>query len=101
MAIKRKSHEVGIKELKDHASEIISNVINLKRTYRITKNDREVARLSPVIPETEQDPIQAMQDESFLIQPARNRLKDIELIGLAGQADEAIKAILRERKTRN
>ncbi len=39
---------VGIKQLKDQASEIVESVRRTRRPVTITKNNREVARIVPI-----------------------------------------------------
>src|SRR5260370_33236507 len=43
-----KKLSVGIKELKDRASEIIATVQRTGREVSITKNNQEVARITPI-----------------------------------------------------
>ncbi len=45
---------VGVRELKEHLSRILRDVRESQEEYLITRHGRVVARLSPVIPPTEQ-----------------------------------------------
>jgi prevent-host-death family protein len=86
---------VGIKELKDRASEIIAFVQCTGNTVSVTKNGKEVARIMPVPTEARERLIVA-----GLVQPGPKPflVSDLKLKRLAGDASPAIGAILRDRE---
>jgi prevent-host-death family protein len=86
---------VGIKELKDRASEIIATVERTGRAVSITKNNREVARIMAV----PTDPHERLVAAGLVRPGPRPRpLADLKLKALAGGASPAIDAILRDRE---
>ena len=86
---------VGIKELKDRASEIIAMVQRTGQAVSITKNHQEVARIMPV-------PVDARERliAAGLIQPGPKPrpLSELKLKPLAPDASSAIEAIIRDRE---
>ena len=89
---KRKS--VGIKELKDRASEIIAIVQRTGQAVSITKNNQEVAKIIP-IPRSPRERLIA----AGLLQPGVQPppLARLKLQGPAIDASPAIAAILEDR----
>lgn len=90
---KRKS--VGIKELKDKASEIIAIVQSTGQPVSITKNNQEVAKLIPV-PRSPRERLVAVG----LLQPGAPPppLAGLKLPASPGDASPAIAAILDDRE---
>ena len=86
---------VGIKELKDRASEIVATVERTGRAVSITKNNREVARITP-IPTDPQERLVA----AGLLRPGSkpSLLSELKLHPLTADASPAIGAILRDRE---
>lgn len=89
---KRKS--VGIKELKDRASEIIASVQRTGEAVSITKNNQEVAKIIP-IPRSPRERLVA----AGLLQPGAQPapLRALKLEGPKVDASAAIAAILEDR----
>ena len=89
---KRKS--VGIKELKDRASEIIATVQRTGEAISITKNNHEVAKIIP-IPSSPRERLIA----AGLLRPGVGppSLAELQLKGPAMEASPAIGAILEDR----
>lgn len=90
-----KKASVGIKELKDRASEIIAFVQRTGQSVSVTKNQKEVARIMPVPTDARERLIAA-----GLVQPGPKPLllSELKLNPLAGDASLAIAAILRDRE---
>src|SRR5262245_26584594 len=86
---------VGVKELKDRASEIIAFVQRTGRTISITKNEQEVARIMPVPADARERLMTA-----GLVQPGPKPLplSELRLKPLAADASPAIGAIVRDRE---
>lgn len=86
---------VGIKELKDRASEIIALVQRTRQAVSITKNRQEVARITPVPADAHERLIAA-----GLLQPGPKPrpLSELDLKPLASDASPAIEAIVRDRE---
>src|SRR5215469_3013541 len=86
---------VGVKELKDRASEIIALVQRTGQAVSITKNHQEVARIMPVPADAHERLIAA-----GLVQPGpRPRpLSGLKLKRLTSDASPAIGAIVRDRE---
>jgi prevent-host-death family protein len=86
---------VGIKELKDRASEIVASVQRTGRAVSITKNNQEVARIT-AIPTDPRERLVA----AGLIRPGPPPppLSELKLARLAADATPAIGAILRDRE---
>ncbi|MBV9623172.1 MAG: type II toxin-antitoxin system prevent-host-death family antitoxin [Acidobacteria bacterium] len=95
MSSHRKRMSVGIKELKDRASEIIALVQRTGEAVWITKNREEVARIMPV-PADDHERLVA----AGLLLPGSKplSLSDLKLTQLAPDASRAIEAILRDRE---
>jgi prevent-host-death family protein len=86
---------VGIKELKDRASEIIATVQRTGRAVSITKNNQEVARIMPVAT----DPYERLVAEGLVRPGPKPRpLSELRLKTLAANASPAIRAILQDRE---
>ena len=90
-----KKQSVGIKELKDRASQIIATVQRTGRAVSITKNNEEVARIIP-IPASPRERLIA----AGLIQPGPQPrpLAGLKLESLSLDASPAIRAILEDRE---
>ena len=86
---------VGIKELKDRASEIIATVQRTGRAISITKSNHEVARIVP-IPSDAHERLVA----SGLVRPGSKPrpLSGLRLEPLAPDASPAIRAIVQDRE---
>jgi prevent-host-death family protein len=93
-----KRQSVGIKELKDRASEIIATVQRTGRAVTITKNNREVAQITAL----PTDPIERLVAAEVLL-PARNArpladfLKEHFKGPWDGDASVALQAIFDDR----
>ena len=90
-----KKLSVGIKELKDRASEIIALVQRTGQIVSITRNQQEVARIMPVPVDAHERLITA-----GLIQPGPKPrlLSELKLKPLASDASRAIDIIIRDRE---
>ena len=90
-----KKTSVGIKELKDRASEIIATVQRTGRAISITKSNHEVARIVPI----PTDPHERLV-ASGLIKPGQKPrpLSELSLARLVEDASPAIRAILQDRE---
>ena len=90
-----KKLSVGIKELKDRASEIIALVQRTGQIVSITRNQQEVARIMPVPVDAHERLITA-----GLIQPGPKPrlLSELKLKPLASDASRAIDIIVRDRE---
>jgi prevent-host-death family protein len=90
-----KKLSVGIKELKDRASEIIALVQRTGQIVSITKNQQEVARLMPVPADAHERLIAA-----GLVQagPKPRLLSGLKLKPLASDASRAIDSIVGDRE---
>lgn len=86
---------VGIKELKDRASEIIATIQRTGRSITISKNNQEVARIIPI----PKDPHERLV-ASGLVRPGPKPrpLSELRLEKLATDASPAIRAILQDRE---
>src|SRR5215467_15572386 len=93
----KKTLSVGIKELKDRASEVIALVQRTGQAVSITKNQREVARIMPVPVEARERLIAA-----GLVEPGPKPLplSELKLEPLTSDASPAIAAIVRDREER-
>lgn len=85
---------VGIKELKDRASEIVATVQRTGRAISITKNNREVAQITP-IPTDDHERLVA----AGLVRPGPKPrpLSELKLKPL-GDSTAAVRAILQDRE---
>jgi prevent-host-death family protein len=92
-----KKLSVGIKELKDRASEIIATVQRTGREVSITKNNREVARITPIPVNPHQRLVAA-----GLVRPGPKPrpLAGLKLGALKGDSSAAISAIIEDRDNR-
>ena len=90
-----KKFSVGIKELKDRASEIIALVQRTGQAVSITKNHQEVARIMPVPADAHERLIAAGLVQSV---PKPRPLSQLKLKPLASDASPAIDAIVRDRE---
>jgi prevent-host-death family protein len=90
-----KKQSVGIKELKDRASEIIATVQRTGRAVSITKNSEEVARIVPITASSQERLVAA-----GLLQPGPKPrpLAELRLEALTTDASPAIRAILEDRE---
>ena len=90
-----KKLSVGVKELKDRASEIIALVQRTGEAVSITKNHQEVARIMPVPTDARERLIAA-----GLVQPGPKPrpLSQLKLKPLAFDASPAIGVIVRDRE---
>jgi len=90
-----KKLSVGIKELKDRASEIIALVQRTGQAVSITKNRQEVARIMPVPADAHERLIAA-----GLVQPGPKPrpLSELKLKPLTSDASPAIGVIVRDRE---
>ena len=90
-----KKQTVGIKELKDRASEIIATVQRTGRAVSITKNSEEVARIVPITASSHERLVAA-----GLLQagPKPRPLGELRLEALTMDASPAIRAILEDRE---
>jgi prevent-host-death family protein len=90
-----RKQSVGIKELKDRASEIIATVQRTGRAVAITKNNREVARITAI----PTDPYERLVAAGLVRPGPKPRpLSELKLARLAADASPAIRAILRDRE---
>ena len=89
-----KKLSVGIKELKDRASEIIALVQRTGQSVSITKNREEVAMIMPISVDARERLIAA-----GLVQPGPKPrpLSELKLKQLAPDASPAIAAIVQDR----
>jgi prevent-host-death family protein len=87
-------NSVGIKELKDRASEIVAAVQRTGRAVSITKNNREVARITPIPTDARERLVAA-----GLFRPGP-RLRPLAELKTPQTVDAtpAIQAILRDRE---
>ena len=92
-----KKLSVGIKELKDRASEIIALVQRTGQAVSITKNLQEVARIVPVPVDAHERLIAA---GLFQPGPKPRPLSGLKLKPLTSDASPAISAILTDREER-
>ena len=92
-----KKKSVGIKELKDRASEIIATVQRTRRAISVTKNNEEVARIIP-IPRSPHERLIAAG--LLLAGPEPGSLADLPVRGPETDASPAIRAILEDREQR-
>ncbi len=92
-----KKLSVGIKELKDRASEIIATVQRTGRAVSITKNNREVARITPIPVNPHQRLVAA-----GLVRPGPKPrlLAGLKLEALKEDSSAAISAIIEDRDNR-
>jgi prevent-host-death family protein len=90
-----KKLSVGIKELKDRASEIIALVQRTGQAVSITKNQQEVARIMPVPSDAHQRLIAA-----GLVRPGPKPrpLSELKIKPLTSDASPAIGVIVRDRE---
>lgn len=93
--ISHKRASVGIKELKDRASEIIARVQRTGRAVAITKNRQEVALIMPIPGNAREHLIAA-----GLVQagPKPRPLSELKLKSLTADASPAIDIIVRDRE---
>jgi prevent-host-death family protein len=90
-----KKLSVGIKELKDRASEIIALVQRTGQIVSITKNQQEVARLMPVPADAHERLIAAGLVQA---RPKPRLLSGLKLKPLASDASRAIDSIVGDRE---
>lgn len=86
---------VGIKELKDRASEIVATVQRTGRAISITKNNREVARIMPIPTNPHEQLVAAGLIRSG---PKPRPLSALKLERVPADASPAVRAILRDRE---
>lgn len=94
MGSHKRRRSVGIKELKDRASEIIATVQQTGQAVSITKNNQEVAKIIP-IPRSPRELLIA----AGLLRPGAQPppLAGLELEGPTIDASSAIAAIVEDR----
>jgi prevent-host-death family protein len=93
-----KKRSVGIKELKDKASEIVATVQRTGQAITITKNNQEVARITPI----PTDPYQRLVDAGLIRPGPKPRpLGELKLKTLAVDDTLAVRAILQDREEKN
>ena len=86
---------VGIKELKDRASEIIATVQRTGRAISITKSNHEVARIVPIAT----DPHERLLASGLIKHGSKPQpLSGLRLEPIAPDASSAIRAILQDRE---
>jgi len=92
-----KKQSVGIKELKDRASEIIAAVQRTGRAVSITRNNQEVARIV-AIPSNPHERLVA----AGLVRPGPKPLPlaDLKIATAKADASAAIRAIIADRDDR-
>jgi prevent-host-death family protein len=90
-----KKLSVGIKELKDRASEIIALVQRTGQAVSITKNHQEVARIMPVPADAHERLIAA---GLIQLRPKPRPLSELHLKPLTSDASPAMEAIMRDRE---
>ncbi len=92
-----KKLSVGIKELKDRASEIIATVQRTGRAVSITKNNQEVAGITPIPVNPHQRLVAA-----GLVRPGPKPrpLAGLKLEALKKDSSAAIRAIIADRGNR-
>ena len=93
MAMRRHNKSVGIKELKDHASEIIATVQRTGQPISITKSNHEVARIVPITTDLHERLV-----ASGLVKPGSkpSLLSKLRLQAIAPDASLAIHTILQD-----
>ncbi|HEV2991899.1 MAG TPA: type II toxin-antitoxin system prevent-host-death family antitoxin [Candidatus Angelobacter sp.] len=93
-----KKRSVGIKELKDRASEIVATVQRTGQAILITKNNQEVAQITPI----PKDPYQRLVDAGiFRPGPKPRPLSELKLKRLALDDTGAVNAILQDREEKD
>lgn len=88
--------KVGVRELKNKASELINYVLLQRHSVLISKNDKVVARLVPIEESTEG----WFQDSGLLASAATNSWGDYQPIHFRLKASRALKAIREDRDQR-
>jgi antitoxin (DNA-binding transcriptional repressor) of toxin-antitoxin stability system len=89
-----KKLSVGIKELKDRASEIVALVQRTGQIVSITRNQQEVARIMPVPVDAHERLIAA----GLVPGPKPRLLSDLKLKHHTSDASRAIDIIVRDRE---
>ncbi len=90
-----KKRSVGIKELRAKASEIIATVQRTGQAIVITKNNQEVAQITPI----PKDPYQKLIDAGLILPGPKPRpLSELKLNIPPGDASLMVRAILEERE---
>ena|SRR5947209_2333323 len=93
-----KKRSVGIKELKDKASEIVATVQRTGQVIVITKNNQEVAQITPI----SKDPHQKLIDAGIIRPGPKPRpLCELKLKPLAIDDSLAVQAILQDREEKD
>lgn len=88
---------VGIKDLKDHASEYINEVIQSQTPLVIKKRDRAVAKIVPI----ERDELSPLEDVGLLVKRPSLQWKEVELVETGVEsANEALAGISSDREER-
>jgi prevent-host-death family protein len=79
---------VGIRELKDQASELVQYVQKTRRSVLITNKDKEVAKLVPL----ESDLLSRLEDLGLLARRSEQKtnFKSLELLSLSSEAKKAM-----------
>lgn len=91
------SRSVGIRELKNRASELIEQVERTRRSIWITKHNRRIAQIIPSRNE-DTDPRTLLGELGLLSRPALEPWSTLELIGKPIDATAAIQTILKDRE---
>ena|SRR5436305_14451526 len=93
-----KKRSVGIKELKDKASEIVATVQRTGQVVVITKNNQEVAQITPI----PKDPYQKLIDAGLIRPGPKPRpLCELKLKPLNIDSTPVVQAILQEREEKD
>ena len=97
MAIKHKSAKksVGIRELKDQASEVIGFVQRTRRSVVITNKDKEVAKIIPL----ETDVLSRLEDLGLISRrhALRTPWNALELLSISKTANAILESLREER----
>lgn len=91
------SRSVGIRELKNRASELVEQVERTRRPIWITKHHRRIAQIIPSGNE-DTDPRTLLRELGLISRPALEPWSTLELLGKPIDATAAIQAILKDRE---
>lgn len=87
---------IGIKELKDQASSIVDSVHRTGRPVLLTKNNRPLARIEPILTE---DPLQDLVDEGVLKRGKKIDWMKLDLLGEPRSGASVVETLLKERES--
>lgn len=87
---------MGIRDLKNRASSIIQQVVRTQKPVVITKNNKRVARIVPIVPDVDE----ALIDLGLVVRPGVGDWNSVRLERLQRDATEAIAAISSDRDAR-